>query len=285
MIYVSSSCVKYNKIKDSVQELVNNDFKNIELSGGTEYYDGFEEDLFELKTKYNLNYICHNYFPPPKEHFVLNLASLNNEIYEKTLDHLRQSIDLSKKLDAKKFGLHAGFFIDIKVNEIGKKISKEILFDKEKSIERFCHGYKELTKYAGALRLYIENNVFSSTNFQVYNGEQFCMLCNENDYLELKNLIDFNLLLDVAHLKVSSNTLNQNFEKNLESLIQQSDYLHVSDNDALLDLNNKLQEESNLVHLMKKQVLHNKDFTLEVYDEMTKIKESYNVLEGIFHDK
>ena len=42
MIYISTSCVKNIKIKDSVEELANNGFKNIELSGGTEYYENFE---------------------------------------------------------------------------------------------------------------------------------------------------------------------------------------------------------------------------------------------------
>jgi hypothetical protein len=35
MIYISSSCVKHNKISDSIEELVRNGFHNIELSGGT----------------------------------------------------------------------------------------------------------------------------------------------------------------------------------------------------------------------------------------------------------
>ncbi len=70
------------KIRDSVQELAENGFQNIELSGGTEYYENFERDLIELKGEYNLNYRCHNYFPPPKKPFVLNLASLNDETFQ-----------------------------------------------------------------------------------------------------------------------------------------------------------------------------------------------------------
>ena len=49
MIYISTSCVKHSKIKDSVEELASNGFKNIELSGGTEYYENFEIDLIELR--------------------------------------------------------------------------------------------------------------------------------------------------------------------------------------------------------------------------------------------
>lgn len=278
MIYVSSSCVKHKKIKDSVQELVKNGFKNIELSGGTEYYNGLEDDLLELKEKYNLNYTCHNYFPPPIEHFVLNLASLNNEIFEKTSNHLVKALKLSKKLGAKKFGFHAGFLIDIKLSEIGKRISKDNIFDKDKAIQRFCDGFKELQSLAGDVKLYVENNVFSFTNYKTYNGDNIFLLISSDEYYELKNKIDFNLLLDVAHLKVSSKTLGLDFEDELKKMIAISDYVHISDNDALHDLNHKLQKDSTLVELLSQQNLKNKDFTLEIYDDMDAIKETYKIL-------
>lgn len=281
MIYVSSSCVKHKMIKDSVQELVNNGFKNIELSGGSEYYTGFEDDLLELKEKYSLNYICHNYFPPPKEHFVLNLASLNDEIYKKTFNHLVKAIVLSKKLGSKKFGFHAGFFIDIKVNEIGKNISKNNIFDKEKAIQRFCDGFEELKVIAGSLNLYIENNVFSATNYKTYNGNNIFMLTNFNEYNELKEQINFNLLLDVAHLKVSSSSFSLNFEDEFKNMIAISDYIHISDNDALHDLNHKLQKNTPLVNTLKQQNLKSKDFTLEIYDDLNAIKETYEILQEV----
>ena len=59
MIYLSSSCVKSEKIKDSVLVLAKNGYKNIELSGGTEYYESFENDLIDLKENYNLKYLVH----------------------------------------------------------------------------------------------------------------------------------------------------------------------------------------------------------------------------------
>jgi len=281
MIYISSSCVKHKKIKDSVQELADNGFKNIELSGGTEYYDGFEEDLLALKEKYNLNYICHNYFPPPKKHFVLNLASLNDEIYTCSFEHIKKVIKLSEKLGAKRYGFHAGFLIDIKVSEIGKKISKESLYDTNKSLQRFCNGFKELSQIANKLELYVENNVFSSTNYTTYEGENLFMLTNSKDFYKLKKEIDFNLLLDVAHLKVSSKTLQLNFEKELSNMIQNSDYIHISDNDGLHDSNNPFKKNSELIQLLKNYNLRNKDFTLEIYDSMDKIKETYTVLQEV----
>lgn len=283
MIYISSSCVKNTKIKDSVLELVNNGFVNIELSGGTEYYDGFEEDLFELKDKYNLNYICHNYFPPPKEHFVLNLASLNDTIYQNTLIHLTKTIELSKLLGSKKLAFHAGFFIDIKINEIGKKLSRENIYDRYTSIQRFCEGYNKLKQLADEynIELFIENNVFSSTNYQTFNQENIFMLTNYIEYIELKEKINFNLLLDIAHLKVSTNTQQLNFEKELSNLISATTYIHISDNDGLHDLNNSLKKNSTLIQLLQKFNLKEKDFTLEIYDSISNIKNSYKILQEV----
>ncbi len=60
MIYVSSSCVKADTIQKAVLALVKEGFKNIELSGGTKYYDNFANDLLELKRRYNLNFLVHN---------------------------------------------------------------------------------------------------------------------------------------------------------------------------------------------------------------------------------
>lgn len=64
-------------------------------------------------------------------------------------------------------------------------------------------------------------------------------------------------------------------------MISQSDYIHISDNDALHDLNHKLQKDSSLVELLNKHNLKNKDFTLEIYDDMHVIKETYEILEEV----
>ena len=266
------------KIYYSVKELAENGFKNIELSGGTEYYDNFENDLLELKYKYNLNYRCHNYFPPPKDAFVLNLASLNDETFQRSLDHLYNAIDLTSKLGADKFGFHAGFFIDIKLNEIGKKLSKDDLFDKNQAIERFCEAYNTVKKKAKNIKLYIENNVFSKSNFNTYRGENPFMMTNFKDYEYLKKKIDFSLLLDVAHLKVSAKSLGLDLNKEFEKMLDASEYVHISDNDGFHDQNKQLTDTSALYKILEKSNTSNKDFTLEVYEGIEKVKTSYDSL-------
>jgi len=278
MIYISTSCVKHRKIKDSIEELASNGFKNIELSGGTEYYENFEHDLLELKEKYSLNYRCHNYFPPPKRPFVLNLASLNDETFQMSFDHLEKAISLSNRLGADKFAFHSGFFIDIRLSEIGKKLSRDKLFDKEESLERFCNAYDIIKRKAKNVSLFIENNVFSKTNADTYDGENPFMMTNFDEYKSLKEKINFNLLLDVAHLKVSAKTLGLDWKEEFENMMSVSNYIHVSDNDGFHDLNNQLTKSSSLLSMLKRSDTKNKDFTLEVYDGISAIKRSYGVL-------
>ncbi len=278
MIFISTSSIKHDKISNSVLELANNNFKNIELSGGTKYYENFEDDLLELKDKYNLNYRCHNYFPPPKEPFVLNLASLNDDIYDRSFNHLVNSINLSKKLGAEKFGFHAGFFIDVQLNEVGKKIAKRELFDREEAEEKFCKGFDELKKIAGSLKLYIENNVLSSSNFKTYDSQNLFMLTTKDELFSLKKKLDFKLLLDVAHLKVSSKSLGLDFDDQFDAMMQQTDYIHISDNDGLHDTNDMIKKNSNMANSLKKHNLMSKDITLEIYGDLIESHRTYELL-------
>ncbi|GAB1536512.1 hypothetical protein ADMFC3_21430 [Geovibrio sp. ADMFC3] len=281
MIYVSSSCVYCSKIGDSVEELASKGFRNIELSGGTEYYDGFEQDLLELKDKYNLNYLCHNYFPPPKEHFVLNLASLDDGIFNKSIEHLKKAVSLSAILGASKFGFHAGFFIDINTAEIGRKISRKAINNAEKALHRFIEGYNEILNYSKGVKLYLENNVFSGANYATYEGENIFMLCCSEAYHELSKKISFNLLLDVAHLKVSSQTLGLDFNEELNNMLTLSDYVHVSSNDGVSDLNLSLVKDPVLIDMLKKHGIGGKDVTLEIYEDIGSLKDSYDVLKEL----
>jgi sugar phosphate isomerase/epimerase len=275
MIHVSSSCVKNDFIKDSVQELKAHGIHKIELSGGTKLYPELQQDLLIAKQS-GVDFLIHNYFPPPAEPFVLNLASVNAQTSQASLDHCKRAIDLSQLLGAKKYGIHAGFFLDISINEIGKKLTPDKLVNESEATELFCNGFTELKKFAGKdVQLYVENNVFSKANSESFNGVNPFMLTNAESFNELRKVLDFDLLLDVAHLKVSCQSLGLKFESELEQLFQQSDYIHLSDNDGFADTNRPIYSESELFSsLGKLQGWSGKTITLEVYDNMAEIKES-----------
>ena len=280
MIYVSSSCLKNQKITQSVQELADEGYRNIELSGGTTFYERYVNDLIELKEKYDLRYLLHNYFPPPKESFMLNIASLNNELFEKSIEHCLNAINVCKVLGSKKYGVHAGFLIDFLPSEAGKKISLKKLNDRGAAIERLGQAWKEIKSAASSeVDLYIENNVYSKTNHDTYKGDNPFLLTDYESYIELSEKVSFKILLDLAHLKVSCNTLNLDFSTQSNNMIKNTDYLHVSGNNGLSDQNYGIKDDSSILNFLKNQNLSDKTLTLEVYNGLDSIRSSYQRLE------
>ena len=285
MIYISSSCLKNTKINQSVEQLAIEGFKNIELSGGTNLYEGYIDDLLELKDKYNLKYLLHNYFPPPKEPFMLNIASLNNELFEKSIEHCLNALQVCKILGSRKYGIHAGFLIDFAPSEAGKKIKLKRVNDRAVAIDRIAQAWIKITEEAGnAIDLYIENNVLSKTNYDTYKGINPFLLTDYDSYLEILNKVNFKILLDLAHLKVSCNTLNLDFVAQSNQLIQGTDYLHVSGNDGLSDQNHGINEDENILNFLKNKSLSDKTLTIEVYNGLDSIRSSYEKLKT-FQDK
>jgi sugar phosphate isomerase/epimerase len=276
MIYISTSCIRASKIDEAVKKLVSHSFTNIELSGGTSYNKNILPSLKSLKEEFNVNFMVHNYFPPPQEHFVLNMASLNDDIYSKSMEHYKRAIELSAELGAKAYGMHAGFFINIGTDQLGKRIRKSELFDREQAIERFCAGFNELKQFSGEIALYLENNVFSDANSQEYQEAIPFMLTSYADYIELKEMIDFNLLLDVAHLKVSAHTLGLDFGDELAKMSKHSDYWHLSDNNQLADENKSIG--SNFLTTLKELPTRPKQATIEVYEGIESIANNYSAI-------
>ena len=282
MIFVSSSCVKKSRIRDSIEHLALDGFKNIELSGGTELYDGYVEDLLELKENYSLEYMCHNYFPPPKDHFVLNLASEDSETYDKSFAHFTKAIDLSKKLGAKRYGFHAGFLIDIKVSEIGKRIAAKVINGYDQGVERFFDSYNQLQDYAGNdLQLYVENNVLSAVNYESYGQRNPFILTHSDEFFKLQNAYTFNLLLDVAHLYVSAHTLGFDFQEELDRMAPHSDYHHMSYNNGLSDENKGFSSEAQLKEYLCSMAQKPCTVTMEIYESDTLLY-NYKLLKSLY---
>lgn len=284
-LYISTSCIPEKKIGNAVRVLAENGYTNIELSGGTNYYDDYIDELQSLKQDFSLHYLIHNYFPPPKEHFVLNLASLDDTTYSRSIEHCRKALKLCAELNVQKYAVHAGFYIPIETHELGAHIHSRPLYDKTRATDRFCSAINSLQKeFPEFPKIYIENNVLSNKNYTEYNSNNPLMLTTADEYEELKNIISFNLLLDIAHLKVSSNTLSRDFTSECQHLIPECDYIHISDNNGFEDGNDVFSPDSSLYSLLSNYSLKNKTFTLEVYGTIKDVKKSYNTLRTLINN-
>ena len=92
-IYFSTGGYNNKTSKEVVKTLIDIGIQDIELSG-TCYSKDNIKDLEKFLKFSNLQ--VHNYFPPPEKPFVLNLASMDETIAKKTIDHIMHSLDVCK---------------------------------------------------------------------------------------------------------------------------------------------------------------------------------------------
>lgn len=279
-IFVSSACIKERSLKDNILEFNRLGFDCVELTGGLDYALRNIDDIKNLSRQNNLNIQLHNYSPPAEYDFVLNLASLDQQTYDQSLSHVQDVLKFSVDSRLGKYAVHAGFYIPIHSNELGKLISKRELYDKETSYERFVSTVNLLYDLNEG-DLYIENNVVSQANFNEYGENPFMLTCAD-EYFELKQRVpELRLLLDFAHLKVSCNTLGLSFEDEIMRLIDETDYVHISDNDGLSDLNKGLEKDSQMYDILKMSKLSTKVITLEIYSGIDDLRRSYQLVKEL----
>ena len=275
MILVSTGGYKDKTALEVVNYFFEHEILEIELSGG-QFSDNTLQDLNKFKN--TVSFCVHNYFPPPKIPFVLNLASMNNEIFIKSFEHMKASILLAKSLGSSFYSFHAGFLIDPKVNELGKRIISKKMNSRLYAKEIFIERVNQLADFAyqEGVSLLIENNVLSYKNLIEFKGNPLLM-ADPDETAEIMQEINSNvgLLVDVAHLKVSSNSLKFNPEIFFTKCERWIRGYHLSDNDGLSDSNSPFTEEAWFWPHLKKDIQYR---SIEVYNVTPKtLKELKNL--------
>lgn len=281
MIFVSSACVKQHNIAEIVRQLAERGIRNIELSGGTEYYDSLEDDLVMLKQKHHLQYACHAYFPPPKIPFVVNLASCNDLIYQQSIDHYLRCIEMLKRVECKVLSIHAGFLIEIGADEVGHRLSSKVIYNERKAYDRFCCAYERIARLCAEnhIDFFLENNVLSEENYAEFGYHNYMMMTDYASVMKMKSQLEFSLLLDLGHLYVSSNTLGLNYDDECKKFSEYVKWLHISENNGVIDEHKPLNKDSEILQEYKKIYCQDINVTLETVGSMEEILSSISLIE------
>ena len=260
-IYISTGGFSKKSANLAISDLERHGFKNIELSGGL-----YKKNLFNIIKNKKLNFQIHNYFPPPKVPFVLNLASLDKRIYKKSLNLVLKAINFSHRLGSGYYSFHAGFLCDVKPSDLGNKIKKKKLNSREICKKIFIKRVSFIAKYANKLdiKIMIENNVITENNLKEFGSNPFLM----TDPVECKEILkelpkNVGLLIDVAHLKVSSRTLKFNPKKMFIDCKKRIFGYHLSDNNGKRDTNHPFTKKSWFWKHLDRSI---KYFSIEVYN-------------------
>ena len=264
MIYLSTGGCNSLTGYEATKLFVENGINHIELSGG-KHDESPVDKLLTLNASCELQ--IHNYFPPPRKPFVFNLASNDKAIADKSLNHAFKAINFASRLGCVFYSFHAGFLLDPNISELGRKIKTHNLQERSHAKALFISRVNEVSSYARqkGVKILLENNVISDANFKTFGINPFLMT-DHLETIEIMNATDNNvgLLVDVAHLNVSS--FSEGFCKNeyLETTADFTCAYHFSENDGKSDSNEPISSDSWFWPYVRKDLFY---YTLEVYNQ------------------
>lgn len=255
VIYVSTGAFKADSFQEILTVCRENGIPGIELSSGFPWSDNSLSEIRKT-ARQSMKFLVHNYFPPPAEDFVLNLASDDPLVLDQSLKHCFRAVDLCREIGSPFYSVHSGFACHAEPDMLGRDLSGAPRIPMEAARQNFIKSLKRLCSYADNknISVLIENNVLSPMN----------MVDGKNDLLlgvtagELVSIYtsvnrpNFGFLIDVGHLKVSSHSLGFDIDKFLAEVSPQVMAFHLSDNDGENDNNQPFDETAwFLPHLSK----------------------------------
>lgn len=185
--------------------------------------------------------LLHNYFPRPREEFVLNLGALSPELLGKSRELCRRAVDLAAEIGCPFYSVHSGFAFNASPTDLGRGLTHLQKWPLPQVKNMFIESLRELCGYARRknVRVLIENNVLAPFNL-VDGINELLLGVTEQDLSEIFSAVkmdNLGLLLDMGHLKVSAGTLGFSAERFISALTPHIEAAHLSDNDGLKDIN------------------------------------------------
>jgi sugar phosphate isomerase/epimerase len=278
-VFVSTACVGTTEQLDRrISDLRNHGLVDIELGAGvTVNFD--DEDLRELPVG---DYLIHNYFPPPLEPFVLNLASKEAKVQQQSLQLVCKALELSAKLHAPFYSVHAGFITDPTGFGTTSFIFPAPTSSDEAhyAMERFVASLQIALDVAQRLdiQILIENNVCSEDlrgKLLLQSAEEFHELFRSVQSAHL------GVLLDTGHLNVTSHTLSfdrMNFADQVAPYVKA---FHIHDNDGVADLHQPVGASSWVFDVLNRPEYALLPLTVEArFANVSELYEHVNWLKG-----
>lgn len=248
---------------------------DLELSG-LESPGDIERFCISYQSK-GFQFHLHNYFVKEEKgnDFVMNLASTDDDIAALTKSKILKAVSVTSKLGKNFFSFHAGFFLNLNREELGRKFASHIYSEKEeaKSVELFFSRLENIALIANEMNvaLGVETNVCTFENYQRFERRNPFMLASErqiDEFIQNKPR-NVKILWDFGHVKVSSHTFGfehrKVFKKSEEHIIG----LHISDNDGISDQNYPVTPDNWCFHEAR-----NFDYsTFEIYGKQNILKQ------------
>ena len=224
---------------------------NIELGAGVHVQPGDLDSLLKLS---GMSWLVHNYFPPPENPFVLNLASQNPGLLAQSRALCEKAIEWCARLRAPFYSVHAGFRADVDPASLGRPLQHGQVQDYATAFATFAEAVRSLAEFGAArgVGILVEPNVVPAFNLTQGHNE-IALLAEPREIEPLMRAIGHpgaGLLLDTGHLNVTAQTLGFSRTSFLDAAMPYVKVLHVHDNDATFDLHEPVGSTSWVLALL-----------------------------------
>jgi sugar phosphate isomerase/epimerase len=246
-VYVSSTSFESTRLEDVLALCERGRVEALELS----VLDGWDPRA-ATAAAYPRHFIVHNYFPAADPPFVLNLASQDDAVLERSREFCRAAIDLSHTLGSPVYAAHAGYTADLAPSLLGDPVGQsalapDVFAARPDAYETLVDSVRALCGYAAArdVRFLIENHVLSAQAGE--RGAELLLMVTADELLQLAGDVGdprFGVLADVGHLKVSAGTLGFDPNGFLDRLAPLIAAFHLSDNDGVVDSHSPFDDDA-----------------------------------------
>ena len=206
-LYLSTTFYKdYSSVCDVLKHCTENEIYHLELGSNHVY----EDDLASIIQRYPCQYLVHNYFPIPKEGFIVNIASLNDDLYERSVSHVFAAIDFCNIIGAKLYTFHPGFLSDpIGSSPCSSNYDFQFKAEQipalryEKAFDRMLCAVKRIVAYAYEKNVRIavetEGSVLHKNHLLMQYPEEF------SRFFDIFSPQAIGINLNIGHLRLASN--------------------------------------------------------------------------------
>jgi len=241
--FVSTACLPGSEpIAQRLAALISVGLDHVELGAGLRMP---EHGFRPADLPSGMEYLLHNYFPPPPVPFVLNLASMDSSIRERSLELIENGLRFSSELGAPFFSIHGGFITDATSFNKDSFIFPAPLSaaEEDRAMARYLTGMEHILEKAETYKVVVlvENNVCTLENkgkLLLQRADEFTFLFDRlrSPYL--------GMLIDTGHMNVSAVTWGfdrMDFVRTVEPWVRA---FHLHDNDGSADQHHPVQQGS-----------------------------------------
>jgi sugar phosphate isomerase/epimerase len=207
----------------------------------------YEPD-YSYVNNYSFEYLVHNYFPTPEDSFVVNIASLDESIHSRSIEHIKKSIEFCTEIGAKLYTFHPGFLTDPKGSNPSNQ-NYDFRWDKEflkkanyeKAWEQMVGAFQEIIPYAQEKQVSIAFETEGS-----FHKKDHLMMQHPKEYEQFFKLFtsdEIGVNLNIGHLILAANAFDFSYQTFVDLIAEYVVAMELSHNDGVEDQHLPLQPD------------------------------------------